>query len=682
MKKRRLYHGTAYYPEVWLRADSGERENYKKLMQDIYEMKRLGINLVRMGEFAWSSFEAEPDHFDFKLFQFTIKTLYANGIDTVMCTPTAAPPIWLTETHPDCRHLDLEGRMNHGSRLHVCINNRYYRERAARITEKMAQILGKMPGVVMWQLDNEIKSQVSYCICSECKVRWQEWLEKRYGSIERLNEVWGTNIFSERYFSFSQVPQPVKTPFLHNASLSTLYRRFSMDMASEFVEEQAKILKRFGEQPITTNGNLGFDVDNAQLYSRLDCCGFDTYASSRHYYIYLMNHDYWRSVKSSGKHWLLETSCSHSGHIQSSPIPHPTDYLTVEAVAAYALDSQSFCYWLFKQQKTGCEINHSAILSAWGKPTVGYREVLKVNAAKKRIEEIVLNTELAHADIALFYSDQARTFFETEKLEGNNYLGIIRELYRQILDMGFSRAVISEKSSIDGYKLVWTPFLPNISEQLINRLLEFTENGGCWITGPMTGHRTEDHNVPVNCALGRLEQMLNIETKFLYPMTGTGAVGNAFGVKSELGGLGAVFQKQTEEHIVGIVEGGLTPGEPFIIEKKIGRGKVILMGAYPVGENGGSMVKEIVRHYAGQLEIRNIFHATAGTVVIRRYGKITYYFIINMNGEGGRILLESDYLDVLTQEILPAGAIDIRRYEYRVIRENKNGGGEECNCTI
>ena len=47
---KKLYHGSCYYPELWPEAD---------LERDIAEMQRLGLNYVRIGEFAWS--KMEPD---------------------------------------------------------------------------------------------------------------------------------------------------------------------------------------------------------------------------------------------------------------------------------------------------------------------------------------------------------------------------------------------------------------------------------------------------------------------------------------------------------------------------------------------------------------------------------------------------------------------------------------------
>lgn len=119
--------------------------------------------------------------------------------------------------------------MGHGARQHICTNNPYFRERAAIITEHIAKETGALPGLTAWQLDNEFKAHVAECMCETCKGLWHIWLQQRYSSIEKLNEAWGTAVWSQTYQRFDQVPQPGPAPFLHNSSLRTMYRLFSME---------------------------------------------------------------------------------------------------------------------------------------------------------------------------------------------------------------------------------------------------------------------------------------------------------------------------------------------------------------------------------------------------------------------------------------------------------------------
>ena len=128
---------------------------------------------------------------------------------------------------------------------------------------------------------------------------------------------------------------------------------------------------------------------------------------------------------------------------------------------------------------------------------------------------------------------------------------------------------------------------------------------------------------------------------------------------------------------MGITEGGITPGEPFILEKRLGKGRAVVVGAYPEGDAGENMIKAMLLHYAGLMGIQNALDASSGTIVIERYGEDHYDIIVNMDGKGGTVQLEMEYLDVLDQVLLPPGALDIGRYDYKVIRRAR--GKAECD---
>ena len=83
----KLHLGAAYYPEHW--------PEYR-WPEDIRLMKEVGLTVIRMGEFAWSTFEAAENEFQFDWLDRAIELLAAEGILSVLGTPTAAPPAWLT----------------------------------------------------------------------------------------------------------------------------------------------------------------------------------------------------------------------------------------------------------------------------------------------------------------------------------------------------------------------------------------------------------------------------------------------------------------------------------------------------------------------------------------------------------------------------------------------------------
>ncbi|MBT2720554.1 beta-galactosidase [Bacillus sp. ISL-46] len=659
---KKLYHGAAYYPELW---------DEKVIEEDIRLMKQTGINVVRMGEFAWSTMELEEGKFELSFFVNIIERLYENGIETMMCTPTPTPPIWFTYGHPDRMYVDRDGKvMGHGSRQHACTNHPYFRERAGLITENLAKAVGSLPGVIGWQIDNEFKCHVSECMCNTCKEQWHLWLKNRYETIENLNDAWGTKIWSEYYHSFEQVPQPGPVPFLHNSSLSTMYQIFSMEKIAEFSDEQAEIIRKFSGAPITHNSSVFFSVDNERLYNNLDFASFDTYATIDNFANYLINNDLWRNFKKGKNFWVMETSPSYAASLESYASPHPNGYLKAEAVAAYALGAEAFCYWLWRQQRAGCELPHGSVLSAWGKPTVGYANVLEVEDIRKEIEQIILSTEPTQAELAITYSDRGKAFLKTEPHRDLNHRALITDFYKRILSMGIHRDVIPEGASLDGYKLLFTPFIQYLSSDYIARAKQFVKNGGIWIAGPLTGGRTENHTVHTDRALGELEKLAGVEVLYTYPMDDTGTIGRAFDISAPLGLWSSVFEADSKS-AVGIIEEGLSKGKAFITEHPLGAGKIVMLGSLPLGDAGDLLLQQLVEYYSQEARLTLRTDVSMGTIVAPRQGDgYTVWFIINMDGNGGSVTIPQNALNLQTNTAIEPGKLEIGRFDYKMIRFN------------
>lgn len=659
---KKLYHGACYYPELW---------DEDTLQEDIRIMKETGINLVRIGEFWWSKIEPNPREYNLEYITNLLDLLAKNDIDVAMCTPTPTPPIWITDGHPERLHVDAKGQtMIHGSRQHICTNNESIRAESQKIIQVIAKAVGNHPAVVLWQLDNEFKCHVRECYCQQCKHLWHKWLEQKYQTIENLNQSWGTGVWSQRYQRFDQVPQPFETtPFLHNSSIITQYKCFHREKIAEFATEQATIIRKYSQAPITTNGGMGFGIDNELLFKDLDVVGFDTYAPQSMFYAFTMNCDIWRGIKKNRNFWLLETSASHTGALDRHANAHPNGYLVSEAVSLYALGGAAFTYWLWRQQAYGCEISHSAVISSWGKPGVGYQNVLAVEEARKEIEPFILKTQFSQGELAISYSDRARVFMETENHKKNDYRGLMTHFYQAILKTGIHRDLIPENMELSGYKMLMTPLMYHLSDAYLERAKAFVEAGGIWIVGPVTGGRTEEHTITKDGALGKkLEALAGVEALYTYPIENTGATGKAFGIEAPLKLWSTVFKLEGAE-AVGFTSGGVTPDMPFITEHKVGKGKVVMVGSMPSEAAGDRLWKVLVEHYASEAGIKRKANVSEGTIVAFRHDeKSSYLVAVNMDGQGGSLDLEVGCLDVLTGEKVEAGLLTIVPYGYRILQ--------------
>lgn len=663
-----LYHGSCHYPELWPEAE---------LDREIARMREAGLNLVRIGEFGWSKMEPEEGCISLDYFVGVMDRFHAAGLGVVFCTPTPTPPVWLTHGHPERCFVDAEGRvMSHGARQHVSYEHPDVRAACRRIVEACARALGRHPALVAWQIDNELKCHVAEDFSPAAIARWHRWLEARYSTIGRLNDAWGTEIWSERYQRFDQVPAPKPTPFLHNASLSTAWRVFHREAIAEFLDEQCALLRAHSAAPITHNFGLGFAVNLERMSAGLDFVSFDDYPDHTQWARLVLNCDLFRVAKPGRPFWLMETSVAHNGWLGHHEVAHPPGFLAAEAVAAWGLGAQTVNYWLWRQQRTGCELPHSAVLSAWGRPSIGYESVRAVEQARVALAPHLLASTPIAAEVAITWSDFGRVMLQTEPLGGTStrkvdYLAVIEEWHRLLLSAGLHRDVRFEGAALDGLKLLVTPAMPCVGAEFLARVEAFVRAGGVWICGPLTGTRTGEHTVPLDAGLGAVDALAGVETVYVYPVTGTDALGDAFGLTAPLGGLaGALRPAGPEAKVLGRLQTRLAPGLAFMTERRLGAGSVVVISAQPEGEVGRAMLGRTVAHYAGQAGVRRRFDASPGTIVCPRRGGDghEWWLVQNMDGAGGEVRLPREGRDVLTGETLGPGSLALAAYAWRAVR--------------
>lgn len=681
----RLLYGAAVYPEV---LDAATFE------ADAAHMRRLGMNVARIGEFMWSALEADDGAIRLGVLDHALDVLGRNGLKAILCTPTVTPPIWLTHGQPGRLHHTADGvALSHGSRQHICTNNPVFRESAARITQAIAAAVGNDPRVLAWQLDNEFKSHVGGCHCPDCRVLWADWLAARYQEVDLLNQAWHSAVWSETYQNFAQVPLPGPTPFLHNTSLVNDFRQFSQEFINRFACEQAGIIRAHSNLPVTHNSGFGFDLDNAALFKNLDFSSFDTYPSAENHAAFLMNLDYFPRLAKSRRTVLMETSPSHSGSVRNYGTAHPHGFVEAEAFANYASGSAGFLFWHFRQHRGGSEQPHGSVVSAWGQPTIGYSSAEAIGRLLPAIKPLLEHSREVQAAVAVHYSDHAKGFLATESGDGAGYRGLISMFHAGLVRAGIQRSLLPVDASLAGFRVLFTPFVHHLSAQDRERILQWVHDGGTWVCGPGTGGRTKHHTWHSDSALGGLETAAGVECVFQFPASGSGSTGSILGHDVVLSHMSSFF-RLTEmvgsgsARALGTVTAGPAEGLAFASERRIGAGRMILLGSYPGdGEPEDGAALAAIVEYACFDVLPKVRTAGGNVAEYPRWrdGRLQHW-LVNMGGEPASFTLPRPARKLLGKEdiraasgshpdhpiiTLAAGVHTLDAYHYLVLEDIK-----------
>jgi len=486
--------GVDYYPEHWPR---------ERWAIDADLMAGMGLRVARMGDFSWSRLEPEEGRFDFAWLDEAIGTLAERGISTVLATPTAAPPAWLVEAHPEILPVDSCGHVrNFGGRHHNCHSSPVYRRRVADLVGRMADRYGKDARVVAWQIDNELgAARADLCMCEICAACFRCWLEGVYGSVEALNAAWGTVFWSQEYNSFEQVSPPRTTPNTHNPSLMLDWKRFGSDLIVDFLSFQAEILRGRGVEAPLLHDYMGFadKVDYFDLARPLDLVAQNQYpinfGDERPPYqepaAISAALDLVRATKDRG-FWVTEQQAGQVGWGVLGRTPRPGQ-LRLWALHSIAHGAESVLFYRWRTCPFGCEEFVHGILPHDGSPGRRYEE-LKAAVADFSPLLAKLDGGASAARAAILYSYEQDWAFEVQPHHpDHDYKKHVRLYYDALYDLSVPVDFVGEEGDFSRYELLVAPLQMLMDEDLAARLRLFAEGGGTLVLTMRAGVKRRDN---------------------------------------------------------------------------------------------------------------------------------------------------------------------------------------------
>ncbi|GBF71810.1 beta-galactosidase [Paenibacillus sp. 598K] len=500
------YIGAAYYPEGL---------GQERIAYDLAQMKQTGINTIRLAEFAWSRLEPEEGHYDFHWLRTVVEQLAEQGIGTILCTPSATPPFWLTDKHPEILPMRYNGhRTTHGARLHYCPNNLVYRQYISRINTALAQEFADCESVLGWQVDNEAYLPFGEgCFCPDCERGFRHFLQERFTDIADLNEAWQLTLWSQEYPSFAQVlmPRP-DTP--HHPSLKTAWLEFQEQSTIAYIDEQITALKRHTRKPVSTDMMPLPFIDHVKANRQADLVMFNHYCNEEGMHHVLFWLDYLKTVKDTPL-WNTETDPNGNGGTTLMGYK-PQGFCTANSWLPMAFGGEANLYWHWRGHRAGHELMHGSVIDSAGRPTYTQLEISRIAQDLSRCARFLNGTKLKQARIAIHYSAYAEKLFAHQGIcEHPGYWHVLfKHFYMPLIEAGIRVDIISPDHDLTPYACVISPLLACLDEyDLRERLEQWIEQGGRWIAGPLTDVRNR-HAAKFAEPFGSLEQWGGIRLKY------------------------------------------------------------------------------------------------------------------------------------------------------------------------
>lgn len=627
---KKFWFGACYYPEHW---DAATRAD------DAARMAQAGLNVVRMAEFAWDIMEPEEGVYSFSLFDEAIATLGAHGISTILCTPTATPPRWLTAAYPDILRVDGNHvPQQHGSRQHCCHSSARFRKYSQTITRMMAEHFADNPSVVGWQTDNEFHCHFSECHCDACQRGFRKFVRQRYKAVEVLNDSWGTAFWAQTYRSFDEVqtPRPQKPTYM-NPSQQLDYYAYLSWVVTQFQRDQVTILRKANPDWFVFHNGLFQHIDYRGRFTQdLDMLGYDIYP--------LFCRD--AADRPRSQAFALDRARSWSGNLiipehQSGPggqAPYFHDHPEPGEVrrmtyASVAHGADSLLYFRWRTCRFGAEEYWCGILDHDNVPRRRYDEIAAIGQELNAIGPAVLGTHV-HIDVGVATADYANAGAHRTAAFGLPSPDEVAEtVHGAFFRQGYAVGCVHPADDLSDLKLYIIPHWVIIDPAWLPNLEQFVENGGTLVIGARTGTRTKQNQViaetppgvlrglcgmavneygrqndarnrPLKMAVKLNEAVTDLWYEILAPDTAT------------------VVGTWTSRHLV---------GQPAITRNAVGAGQVYYVGTYLTRPVVDLLLPTLIH----RSDLRPLWPDTPPglSVVVRRSADTTLWFFLNMTDE-------------------------------------------------
>ena len=263
----KLYYGAAYYDEYM---------PYERVEKDMEMMERAGMNVIRIAESTWSTWEKKEGEFDFSSLHRMLDGAARHNISVIVGTPTYAIPTWLADKEEDILALTHNGQSIYGHRQNMDITNPTYLKYAERMIRKLMEEVSGLPHVIGFQIDNETKA---YDTCGpRAQAMFVDRLKAKWPDIAEFNHEFGLDYWSNRVDDWEHFPDIRGTI---NGSLSAEYKAFQRDLVTEFMAWQEGIIREYlrDDQFITHNFDFDWDMKNGGFGLQPDV---DQFAAAKH----------------------------------------------------------------------------------------------------------------------------------------------------------------------------------------------------------------------------------------------------------------------------------------------------------------------------------------------------------------------------------------------------------------
>ncbi|AKV56167.1 beta-galactosidase [Bifidobacterium actinocoloniiforme DSM 22766] len=516
----RIWYGGDYNPDQWPEEVWDE---------DVALMAKVGVNVVSLAIFSWSKLEPREGVYDFGWLDRVVGKLGRAGISVLMATATASPPMWLTQAHPEVLWRDERGDVVWpGARQHWRATSPVYRDYALKLCRAIAEHYKGNPVIVGWHVGNEYGCHNRFDYSDDAMRAFQVWCHRRYGTIEAVNEAWGTAFWAQNLDDFSQIlpPRYIGEGNFINPGKLLDFKRFSSDALKDFYQAERDVLHEVAPKlPATTNfmvSAAGSTLDYDDWGAEVDFVSNDHYFTpgEAHFDELAYSASLVDGIARKDPWWLMEHS---TGAVNWRPINYRKEpgQLVRDSLAHLAFGADAICYFQWRQSRSGAEKFHTAMVPHAGADSQIFRDVCELGDDLRLLSDHGLaGSRLAKSQMAVVFdyeSEWASEYTATPSQEVRHWTEPL-DWFRALADQGLTADVVPVRGPWDSYEAAVLPAVYLLDEANTRRVHSYVSGGGKLFVTYYTGLADESDRIWLGGYPGSIGDVVGVRAEEFAPM--------------------------------------------------------------------------------------------------------------------------------------------------------------------
>ena len=479
------------------------------------------FNIIRV-YCSWVYLNPESEKFDFTEVEEVLSDCDELGLKVLMGAVIEEAPYWLEAAYPGSRFVDAlgvpqrlqaVGKNMSGGWPSLCMDWDPVREAARRFLVELAKVVSKHSSMYAYDVWNEPQlepaggrefnastDQKLFCYCSKTVASFQNWLKRRYGTLEKLSEAW-----VRRYPSWDVIDPP-RGPSSYIDWVD--WRRFMIERNTEEMRFRVKALRSVDERsileshvysqaaiiPLALQAINPWRLAELMEYWGLSC--FPRWLDSPIYFA-AAQIELTRAAAAGKPFWITELQGGHgSNGIWRSPQMRPRD-IRLWNWMLVTMGGKGIIYWCYLTEATGTESTGFGLVERDGSASERVLEAAQDHKLIQAQWEIIKHYKPSPEVAVVVDIDNALLTFAMSGMEEastKSFAGYYRALWNSDVLVDFIEPQSLSRSS--EYKVIIAPWHLIAKRVTCESLQKFVEEGGTLLLE--TGFASYDEKMVYN----------------------------------------------------------------------------------------------------------------------------------------------------------------------------------------